>query len=248
MFTPRYVIRDKRSLLRKTVEFIKQNVLNHKNVVIPHNQICVEYVSRTTKTATALSLVAMFTFVSAAVYDTVYPSYDKQPFSISVQIPDNQQTVVVQQPKTSEPISKHHDLSVAQATEGNKQKHLTCLAKNIYFEARSESLRGHIAVGLVTINRVADQRFPDTICDVVWQDKQFSWTHDGLSDQPKQDHSWEQSKNIAQFMLSNGTVDHIVDFTDGATHYHADYVSPYWNKQYLKTATVGAHLFYRTDV
>ena len=52
-----------------------------------------------------------------------------------------------------------------------------CAAQNIYFESRGEPDIGQVAVALVVLNRVNDRRWPSTICDVVWQDKQFSWTH-----------------------------------------------------------------------
>jgi len=76
----------------------------------------------------------------------------------------------------------------------NRKKQLTCLAKNIYFEARNEPFAGQFAVALVTLNRVNDTAFPDTICKVVYQgihttdgfpkrDRcQFSWYCDGASD------------------------------------------------------------------
>jgi spore germination cell wall hydrolase CwlJ-like protein len=59
-----------------------------------------------------------------------------------------------------------------------------CLALNMFFEARNESLIGQVMVAEVTLNRVANARFPDTVCEVVWQDRQFSWTHDGKTDNP----------------------------------------------------------------
>ena len=61
----------------------------------------------------------------------------------------------------------------------------TCLAALIFFEARGESLEGQIAVGEVAINRVESPRWPNDICAVVMQKKQFSYTHDGLSDNPE---------------------------------------------------------------
>src|SRR5210317_144981 len=59
-----------------------------------------------------------------------------------------------------------------------------CLQQNIYFEARNQSINGQIAVAWVTLHRVDDPRYPNTICEVVWQRKQFSWTHDGKSGKP----------------------------------------------------------------
>lgn len=123
------------------------------------------------------------------------------------------------------------------------EKQLYCLAVNIYFEARSETLDGMMAVTLVTLNRVASNRYPDTICKVVWQNKQFSWTHDGKSDTPRERLSWEISQTVARTVLNDYTTKDY-DFTDGAMWYHAKYVKPTWRKKLDHTVTVGVHIFY----
>ena len=61
-----------------------------------------------------------------------------------------------------------------------------CLSLNIYFEARNQSIKGMALVAEVTINRVRHPDWPSRVCEVVWQNKQFSWTHDGKSDEPKE--------------------------------------------------------------
>jgi len=66
----------------------------------------------------------------------------------------------------------------------SKAAEIKCLADNIYFEALTESDAGKIAVANVTMNRVKHPAFPNSVCDVVWEPKQFSWTHDGKSDKP----------------------------------------------------------------
>lgn len=119
---------------------------------------------------------------------------------------------------------------------------LTCLALALYFEARSEPLEGQIAVAEVIYNRVIDHRYPDDICSVVYQPKQFSWTHDGLSDKPKDKQAWKKSQIVADaVMKGNLFVGH------GATHYHADYVDPYWNNSLTFVAQYGKHIFYEWE-
>ena len=73
----------------------------------------------------------------------------------------------------------------------------TCLALAIYWEARNQPTIGQLAVAQVVVNRVESKRWPSTICDVVWQKKQFSWTHDGKSDRPKEKTAWRKSKMLA---------------------------------------------------
>ena len=125
---------------------------------------------------------------------------------------------------------------------------LTCLALNVYYEARSEPMDGQYAVAHVVLNRVADDAFPDDACKVVKQGYhkgkhrcQFSWYCDGKSDKPKDNMSWV----VAQVVAYNTLYGYHKDNTHGATHYHATYVSPWWRKHYDKTVAHGSHIFYK---
>ena len=125
---------------------------------------------------------------------------------------------------------------------------LTCLALNVYYEARSEPMDGQYAVAHVVLNRVADDSFPDDACKVVKQGYlkgrhrcQFSWYCDGKSDNPKDKMSWI----VAQVVAYNTLYGYHKDNTHGATHYHATYVSPWWRKHYDKTVAHGSHIFYK---
>ncbi len=117
-----------------------------------------------------------------------------------------------------------------------------CLAQNIYFEARGESTVGQAAVGWVTLNRVMNSDFPGEICKVVWQDSQFSWTHDGRSDKPKDQAAWATAQAIAGEVLQAYGVDR--DPTEGATYFHADSVKPAWRKKYDRVVQIDGHIFY----
>lgn len=117
-----------------------------------------------------------------------------------------------------------------------------CLAMNVYFEARSEDMLGQLAVAEVTLNRVESERYPDNICDVVWQRKQFSWTHDGKSDVPRDKVAWERALYVARTAIE---IEDMAVVGDGVTHYHAEYVTPYWTTSYTRVAKVGSHIFYK---
>ena len=135
---------------------------------------------------------------------------------------------------------------------------LMCMAFNIYHEANNQSMLGQIAVGQVVMNRVEDSRFPDTVCEVVKQavtykgtDKpvlhkcQFSWYCDGKKDAPNYDSkSWSKALKYAVVVLGG---DITLDFTDGATHYHATYVRPAWAKTKTRTTRIDRHIFYRWE-
>ncbi len=123
-----------------------------------------------------------------------------------------------------------------------------CLAQAIYFEARSEGAQGKLAVAEVVLTRVADKRYPGTICGVVFQGShlstgcQFSWTCDGLKDVPANTAAWKKSQSLASYVMLDVQWEEV---TGKATHYHADYVSPYWAPSLDEVATVGKHIFYR---
>lgn len=120
---------------------------------------------------------------------------------------------------------------------------LHCLALNIYFEARNESTLAQRAVAWVTINRAYHTDYPNTLCEVVWDKKQFSWTHDGKSDKPTDNAAWNLAQTIAAEMILN--YKDRPDPTEGAIMYHADYSKPYWRKQYNRVVQIDSHIFYR---
>lgn len=137
---------------------------------------------------------------------------------------------------------------------------ISCLATNMYFEARGEDPLGQEAVALVTLNRVMSDRYPNTVCGVVYQAKttvsgfplrnqcQFSWYCDGKPDVISH-HVYQEIYERAQLIYKNYYLigDYIDDVTEGSTHYHAVYVQPYWSRHenYQQVASIGDHVFYR---
>jgi len=124
---------------------------------------------------------------------------------------------------------------------------VTCLAQNMWFEARGSSVDDQLAVAHVVLNRVADARYPDDVCEVVWQPKQFSWTHDGHSDRirfanPIDRRVWKELVQVSMAAMAG----RLPDPTGGATHYHADYVNPAWAGRMDLLIRIDDHLYYRT--
>jgi N-acetylmuramoyl-L-alanine amidase len=117
---------------------------------------------------------------------------------------------------------------------------LYCMMANIYHEARGEALEGKIAVANVVMNRVTDKNYPNNVCDVVYQRKQFSWTldTDKLRKRVKFDY---QTYKIAMKALTGK----LVDYTQGATHYHTVKVNPYWTNNKVYLTRIGNHVFYK---
>ena len=133
------------------------------------------------------------------------------------------------------------------ASEGDEE--WRCLTEALYFEARGESLEGQIAVAEVILNRRDSGRYPETVCGVVQQGTgekwkcQFSYFCDDLSDEIRDEESWEDLGRIARVMLDGAPR----ELTDGAQFYHTKAVSPYWADEFFQTAEIGAHLFYVED-
>ena len=127
----------------------------------------------------------------------------------------------------------------AETAEETSEAH-RCLSLNVYWEARNQSLAGQIAVAQVTVNRARDPRYPDDICEVVYDHKQFSWYWDGKSDWPVETRAWETSKLVASAaMAGTGHAG-----LQGVTHYHAVYVQPYWRDAMTQVTVIGDHIFY----
>ena len=122
-----------------------------------------------------------------------------------------------------------------------------CLTQAIYYEAASESPDGQRAVAQVVLNRVRNPAFPASVCGVVYQGAeritgcQFTFTCDGSLGRQPSVRGWERAKTIAVAALK-GTVFAPVG---NATHYHADFVLPYWAPTLAKSTKIGAHIFYR---
>ncbi len=137
---------------------------------------------------------------------------------------------------------------------GVDSKQIECMALNIYHEARNESTAGQIAVGQTALNRVKSKRFPDTVCDVIYQGMhrggrpirdgcQFSWYCDGIDDRPRNGRAYLKAAEIASWLLIANRW--IPDITDGSLWYHADYITPRWSFERHKTLTIDSHIFYR---
>lgn len=117
---------------------------------------------------------------------------------------------------------------------------IDCLARNVYYEARGESLAGQYAVAEVTMNRKAHPRFPSTVCEVVYQKEAFSWTSLGPLHPPTGE-PWQRAQRIAEEVYYQRRPAKM----PGVLHFHATYVQPDWSKERQRVARIGRHVFYR---
>ena len=133
------------------------------------------------------------------------------------------------------------------ASEADRQRAVRCLTQGIYYEAALESTEGQEAVAQVILNRVRDPNYANSICGVVFEGAerttgcQFSFTCDGALSQAPVGWAWDRARTVALRMLAG----HVATKVGTATHYHADYVHPWWSPTLAKITQIGAHIFYR---
>ena len=133
------------------------------------------------------------------------------------------------------------------ATEADRKRALRCLTQAVYYEAALEPTEGQEGVAQVVLNRVRDPNYPATVCGVVYQGAerttgcQFSFTCDGALSRAPINWAWTRAARVAERALAG----HVATRVGTATHYHADYVHPWWSPTLAKITQVGAHIFYR---
>jgi len=135
------------------------------------------------------------------------------------------------------------------AAEQQRMADLGCLARNIYQEARGEPANGQQAVAEVTLNRVASNLFPDTVCEVVYEQRwdrergryvgAFSWTELDRVSQPR-GIAWDHALEIAEHVYD----DEHDALTDDALFYHATTIEPAWARSKTRVTKIGRHIFY----
>lgn len=124
---------------------------------------------------------------------------------------------------------------------------LECLTSAIYYEAGQEPLDGQRAVAQVVLNRARHAAFPASICGVVYEGStratgcQFTFTCDGSLYRGADAAGWRRAYKVAEAAISG----YVHEPVGNATHYHANYVVPYWAPTLAKNAIVGTHIFYR---
>jgi spore germination cell wall hydrolase CwlJ-like protein len=130
---------------------------------------------------------------------------------------------------------------------GDQARAVDCMTAAIAYEAGYEPLAGREAVAQVILNRLREPRFPKTVCGVVFEGSQrrtgcqFTFTCDGSLMRRLRSEVVDAARATAVSVLDGLTPDRV----RGATHYHANYVNPYWASTGQMTARIGAHLFYR---
>jgi len=115
-----------------------------------------------------------------------------------------------------------------------------CLSLALYHEARGEKLLGQLMVAKVIVNRVASPRWPSSMCNVITQDRQFSFYRKGKAPSPRDEVAWAKAQELAVQIINNPD---ILPYTI-ADHYHTVDVHPVWRRKLYRIVRIGKHIFY----
>jgi hypothetical protein len=159
---------------------------------------------------------------------------------------DQAKLINASMPFSTAPVLASRPFDLSNSDPLDRRRALLCMTQAVYYEAGFEPLEGRRAVAQVVINRMRHPAFPKSVCGVVYQGSrdpvcQFSFVCDGSLYRRPALGAWKEAERIAAAAL-DGYVDQAVG---AATHYHADYVAPYWAPRLAKIVKVGAHIFYR---
>lgn len=152
-------------------------------------------------------------------------------------------TIKIETPADSEPVRSARSLVSlvsAQPQPSDLSRELNCLAGAIYFESKSETLPGQLAVGRVVVARSKSGRFPNSYCGVVFQRSQFSFVRgNAMPGISKSSRQWKNAVAIAQIAHSGSWQSPV----EGALYFHAARVSPGW--RLTRVGRIDNHVFYR---
>ncbi|MFC0219144.1 cell wall hydrolase [Pseudochelatococcus lubricantis] len=162
--------------------------------------------------------------------------------------PPPRTTIITKAPLEETPLSDTPPRYADLIDADNTQREAQCLAEAVYFEARGETEAGQAAVAQVVLNRVKSGLYPKSVCGVVYQNRhrykgcQFSFACEGRSLRITDRRSWSVAVRVADRVVAGQMYNAEVG---GATHYHADYVRPFWASKLKKMDVIGRHIFYK---
>jgi Cell Wall Hydrolase len=163
--------------------------------------------------------------------------------------PQDAVTINAAVPVSTLPNPAARPFGIAFATPADRLRAVECLTAAVYYEAAVESTAGQQAVAQVVLNRVRHPAYPRTVCGVVFQGQeratgcQFTFTCDGALRRTPSAAGWARARRVAEEALA-GKVFAPVGW---ATHYHTNWVVPYWSSSLVKLANIGTHIFYRWE-
>jgi spore germination cell wall hydrolase CwlJ-like protein len=193
-------------------------------------------------TAASTATVLITTAAAASLIDATSGAHLVENLAVG----DRAKLINASLPFSATPITASRPFDLSGSDPLDRRRALLCMTQAVYYEAGFEPLLGRRAVAQVVLNRMRHPAFPKSICGVVYQGArdpvcQFSFVCDGSLYRRPALGAWQQAEKIAA-----AAIDGFVEKSVGAsTHYHADYVAPYWAPRLAKISQIGAHIFYR---
>lgn len=192
---------------------------------------------------TALTAIAVTVpgFAQETPGDTVFEpaivAAELEPTNMVAQEDEATEAEIAPQPETS--LESLNAIVASTDYREPETDALRCIAIGVYYESRSESLEGQLAVAHVIINRASSGRFASTPCGVLTQRGQFSFVRGGVLPTPPNGHQWQTAVAMARI----ASAERWPTAAPGAMFFHASRVSPGWNRP--RIARLGNHIFYR---
>lgn len=205
------------------------------------------------KRNTLLGSISSF-FCCAFVLTGFVIVYNNSPRNYAPQEQDNTQSFNQMIQRVSYTEEKPELIQTVETTKSVDEKEVSCLSKNLFFEARSGGWDEMVRVANVTINRTKYSEYPESVCATVYQPKQFSWTMIKsntiyrikalIAQSDGEREAWQEAQKIARLAVER----QLPDRTHGAIAYHARYIhkpnSAFWHNVRLASAT-DYHLYYK---
>jgi hypothetical protein len=174
---------------------------------------------------------------------------DAEPLRLRDVAPQEAVAINAAVPVSDLPNPPARPFAITFASSADRLRAIECLTAAVYYEAATEPLDGQRAVAQVVLNRARHPAYPKSVCGVVFQGHerstgcQFTFTCDGAIRRTPMSSIWARARHVAEQALA-GKVHAPVGW---ATHYHTNWVVPYWSSSLTKLALVGTHIFYRWE-
>lgn len=134
-------------------------------------------------------------------------------------------------------------LDEIKALDPYDRNQVLCMALNLYHEARGEDNSHQWAVIHVVANRAKHSKYPSSVCEVIWEKGQFTWTRRALEvNLPRERNAWKESQNKAYKLFTGESK---ADPTNGATHFYRSHLRPVWSNKLVNRVQIGVHTFAR---
>ncbi len=193
-------------------------------------------------------LVTVCLILFFACQATTSEQPEKEKTAKSKAVVEEKATVKGVDPPAADAITHSEAQAVDPTGKEGLNDAITCLARTIYWEARSSNAADMQAIANVVMNRLGHEGFPSTICGIVKQGQeqhtcQFSWWCDGKPDSAQEEEPYAAAKEMARKALNH----ELTDLTGGALYFHDNKSAPApaWSKKYIRTATIAHHVFYK---